>query len=333
MTRSRSFFHLTQTTALYFVVTTAFWLFIQSLLFGRLQGEERFGRIGLMLMGEGVFRGALGVLALVVGAPIPVVVAVYTLSAALTALLLPRTLSLVRGGSISRSHLKPVYLDIGQLVFTNFCLSLLVSLDVLLSRRYLSLEAAGQYAALSSMAKLFLFATGSISTVAFAALVRTTNSGQGSAVIEVPSQPLLVSFGLVTVLGACFTIGAALFGQWAMTLLYGNKFTTIGHVLWIPALGACAIGIINLLVAFFNARRWFWYLLLLAAGAVVIFYAFASVGDSIVAYASVFAAVTVGLAIALLLLVPLARHGSETTRDSSPSVEVSPLSAIEAHDG
>ncbi len=288
---------LTTITPLYFVAVTAFCLFLQALFQGVLQAEGRYARVGVIYVGEALFRGVVGVAAILAGVGMVGVVAIYTASAALAVWYFPRPQALWTGSRAARQTLGPVYRDIGKLALANLCMIILINLDVIVCRRYLAPEIADQYVAISSMAKFFLFATASVAVIAFAEFIKAIHQGRSMM------RPFGLSFGLVTVLGGCFIGVSFVLGPTLLRVTFGDAYRASGHVLWITALNAVMISLINMEVAYFNARnkRWHLVFLLLYGPAMLGVIAFANF--HLARYAGLYAA---GMtALMLILLLPI----------------------------
>ncbi len=88
-----------------------------------------------------------------------------------------------------------------------------------------------------------------------------------------------------------------------MTLAFGDAYRASGHVLWITALSAVAIALINLEVAYFNARHWLWYLPIFLLGCVATIAALPLADQNLRGYAGIYATGTMTLAI--ILFIPL----------------------------
>lgn len=291
------FLHLTTTLPLPFVCVAGYWVIVQGVLQATLQEEGKYGKLSLVFLGEGVFRGVVGVTVIAAGLGISFTLAVYAVSAWLAALAMPRPRRLWTGKRAAGPLLHPVYRDIGQLLLANLCSILLTSFDVILCRRYLDPLLADRYVALAALAKFFLFATQSVSAVAFAEVVRATSRGERS------TRSLVLSLGLIAALGVPFTAFCAVFGPLIMALTGGGAFRDSGHALWITALSAFAMSVINLEVAYFNARKWLWYLPVLLLGSAATVAALPLANGRLAGYAGVCATGTTTLA--LLLLIPL----------------------------
>ncbi len=314
------FLRLTTTLPLPFVCVAGYWVIMQGVLQATLQEEGKYGKLSLIFLGEGVFRGIVGVTTIVTGLGISVTLAVYATSAWLAALAMPRPKRLWTGTRAAGVPLRPVYRDIGQLLLANLSSVLLTSFDIVLCRRYLGPELADRYTALASLSKFFLFVTASVSAVAFAEVVKATSRGERS------TRSLVLSLGLIAALGIPFTTFCAVFGPLIMGLTGGGAFRDSGSALWITALSAFSMSVINLEVAYFNARKWLWYLPVLLIGSALTVVALPLSGGRLAGYAGVCATGTTTLA--LLLLVPL--FGIVVRRDAG--VYPAQLSQSVSHD-
>ena len=291
------FIRLTTITPLYFIAATAFFLFMQALFQGALQAEGRYARLSLIYIGEALFRGIFGVAAIFAGVGLVGVVAIYTASAAVCLLYFPRPQALWTGPGASRRTLGPVYRDIGHLALANLCMIILINLDVVFCRRFLSPDVADHYVAISSMAKFFLFATASVAVIAFTEFVKEIH--RGGAVMRLFG----LSFAIVIVLGGLFITFAFLFGTLIVGSTFGEGYRASGHSLWITAVTAVAISCINMEVTYFNARNWRWYLPVLLVGgpAMVAMLSFAD--HRLERYAGIYAAGMIALMLILFFRI------------------------------
>ena len=291
------FLRLTTTTPLYFVCIAGFWLAMQGVLQATMQEQGRYGKLSFVFFLEGVFRGVVGVTVIAVGLGISVTLGVYALSALFAALLMPWPRALWTGRGARRAIIQPLYRDVGELLVANLCFAVLINLDVILCRRYLAPVMADWYVALAALGKFFVFATNSVSAVAFAEVVKTVHRGESSR------RPLAISLGLIVALGIPFVIFCRIFGPLVMAIAFGGTYRIGGHVLWLTALSAFAMSVINLEVAYFNARRWLWYLPVFLLGSVATITALSLAHQSLRWYAGIYATGTTTLA--LILLLPL----------------------------
>lgn len=288
------FLRLTSATPIYFVIVSTYWVFLQGLLQALLQEEGKYGRISAVNIGEGAFRGVVGVTVITVGLGINVTLAVYMLSAILATFFLPRPRAFWTGVRASRRVLVPIYRDMGPLLLSNIGFSFITTLDVVLCRRYLTPITADHYVAITALAKVFTAATGSVGTIAFAEVVKATHRGESSA------RPLGISLALIAGLGAPFIAFCALFGPFVTAFVFGGSFRESGHLLWITAVTACSVSLLGLETAYFNARHWLGYLPVFLLGSVVTIAALPLAHHTLRGYAGIYAIATSTLAIVFL---------------------------------
>jgi O-antigen/teichoic acid export membrane protein len=300
------FLHLTTIRPVYFVVVSTYWVFLQGLLQALLQEEGKYGRISAVYIGEGIFRGFVGVSVIVAGLGMTVTLAVYMLSAILATFFLPRPSALWTGARASHRTLLPLYRDAVPLLLSNIGFSVLTTLDVVLCRRYLDPIVADHYTAIAQMAKFFLAATGSIGMIAFAEVVKAAHRGESNV------RPLGVSLALIGSLGAPFVVFCALFGPPITAFVFGGSFRESGHALWITAASAFSISLLTLEVAYFNARKWLGFLPIFLIGTVATVAALPLARNSLRGYAGTYAIATTVLATLFLLPVFLSLTGRVT---------------------
>ena len=320
------FLHLTTIIPLYFVVVSTYWVFLQGLLQALLQERGRYGRISAVYIGEGVFRGVVGVSVIVAGLGINVTLAIYMLSAILATFFLPRPRALWTGERAPYHVLAPLYRDIVPLLLSNIGFSFLTTLDVVLCRRYLSPIVADQYTAIAQMAKFFLAATSSIAMITFAEVVKAAHRGEANV------RPLGVSLLLIVGLGVPFVLFCLLFGPFVTAFAFGGSFRESGHALWITATSAFSISLLTLETAYFNARRWLGYLPVFLLGTAATVAALPLAHHSLRGYAGAYAIATTTLALLFLLPVFLGLTGRITlgsADEASPALpELSDSHAI-----
>lgn len=291
------FLRLTTTTPLPIICVTAYWVVLSGVMEGAMQERGQFGRLSLINLSAGVVRGVVGVAVIYAGWGFSVTLAVYGASVCLAALAMNRPARLWTGARRGGSALRSVYRDVGQLLLANVAAALLTSFDVILCRRYLPPLEADRYTALVALARFFLAVTVSVNAIAYVEAVRAAGRGERGV------RPLALALALITVPGVSFVTVCALFGPLMMTFAFGDRFREGGDALWIAAAGAFAMSAINVEMAFFNARKWFWYLPvpLLGSGATVA--ALPLAGDSLAGYAGVVAGGTASIALVQLVLL------------------------------
>ncbi len=308
------FLRLTVSAPLFLVVVIGYGLTVQASFAAVWQEQGKYGRISLLFLIEGVFRGVFGVAAILLGASMVAVLAIYTVSSVALIFLFPRPPALVAGERAARRAMRPLYRDIGRLAVGSLIQIALTNVDVLLCRRFLDPVTADHYVAIISLAKFFLFATGSVSVIAFAETVKEGHRNTGR------DQSFRFSLALVAAAGAAFIAFCALFGPFVTQFAFGPSFRASGDALWIAATSAVAMSLVNLVIAYFNAHNWLWYLPVLVAGGGVIVVAFALAVSGLVAYVGIYAAGLSLIALVLLAIVALRWGAMQLTDGVEPSI-------------
>jgi O-antigen/teichoic acid export membrane protein len=200
---------------------------------GLLQGAERFGALGLLLLVTAGFRvagglagvpgGPAGVLAgITAGAVATVVFALYLLRGT------PGDGPLPRGLAVEWWH---AVLGVGALLA-------LTNADVVLARHYLPAATSGLYAAGAVVEKIAFWLPQAVALVVFPRLTD-----------PVARRPILLRACVaVAGLGAATSIGAALLGPWALGLLLGPVYRTLGAELGLFAAAGAAGALVQLLL-------------------------------------------------------------------------------------
>ncbi len=136
-------------------------------------------------------------------------------------------------------------------VITTFLLLLAMSIDVMAVKKFFSPETAGQYIAVSTIAKIIFYVTGSISTVMFPLITEQQTRGEkhyGTLIFSV----------LFTLLGSLILLGTYyIFQEKIVTALYGEEYRALGHLL--PEVGWLVVwlALVNLLVNYFMSIKTF----------------------------------------------------------------------------
>lgn len=126
----------------------------------------------------------------------------------------------------------------------NLALAVLGNADMVIAKHNLSLEMAGEYGALTIVSKIIFFATGVIGTVLFAmASEKNHKNGNSFSIFK-------NAFYLV--LAVCFLSSLVyfLFPEFIMSILFGNKYVHISHLLGRFSLLAALYSLINIILMY-----------------------------------------------------------------------------------
>jgi O-antigen/teichoic acid export membrane protein len=227
---------------------------------GVLQGAERFGPLGLLILVTAALRvtgglagvpgGTAGVFAgVTAGAVGAVVFALYLLRGTLTGGPLPRGLA---------GEWWHAVLGLGALLA-------LTNADVVLARHFLSPETSGLYAAGAVVEKIAFWLPQAVALVVFPRLTD-----------PVARRPILLrACAAVAGLGAATSLGAAVLGPWVLGLVLGPAYRTLGAELGLFAAAGAAGALVQLLLysGIAHGSRRIGALLLAALAALVAFVA------------------------------------------------------------
>jgi O-antigen/teichoic acid export membrane protein len=211
---------------------------------GSLQGAERFGRLGVVVVLGGLARLLGGAIPLAFGATVDeamVGIAVVSAAVAVTASAYAGVRRLVAQ--------RPSVSGFGREVVTAAVafggLLVLSSLDVLLARHLLISNAAGRYGAGSVVSKGGLWLP---QAVALVALPRLSRAEQGS-------RALRDALALTSAIGAVVVVVTAAVGATVVRLGFGADLVPSHGWVWPFALQGAALAMVQLLIADDVARR------------------------------------------------------------------------------
>lgn len=214
---------------------------------GVLQGERRWGILGLVYIAQGMGRLVFGVgllifwptefaamLGVALGMWVPVIIGALALSR--------------RRAEIPHSEGHPgldLIREVGhssQALLAFFALS---NSDILVARATMSDSEAGLYAAGLIVAKAVLFLPQFVVIVAFPSMSKQ----------ETRRRTLLLAMGLTAALGSIGVLGILLFPDLALLFVGGDDFSAIADDLWKFAIVGTVLSMVQLLVYSALARR------------------------------------------------------------------------------
>lgn len=188
---------------------------------GVLQGTKRFARLGLTFFSEGFLKFCLAILFILIG---------FGVAGPILAIIIALIFSFILALFFARDLLKnkrkderiegikayswPVFISIA-------CLTAFISLDVILVKRFFSLQEVGYYAAISMMGKLIYFGTNPISRALFP--LASERHDQNKKASDLLKKALLFTLLIaVIVTGIYFLIPGFL-----VLVIYGKEYEAI----------------------------------------------------------------------------------------------------------
>jgi O-antigen/teichoic acid export membrane protein len=214
---------------------------------GVLQGERRWGILGLAYLSSGLGRIVFGVILIAfwptefaamagvaLGMWVPVIIAALALAR-------PRDTGRVGGGHPGLDLIREVGQS-SQALLAFFALS---NADILVARATMSDSQAGLYAAGLIMAKAILFLPQFVVVIAFPSMSKQ----------ETRRSTLLLALGLSAALGGIGVLGILLLPDLALVFVGGDDFSGISDDLWKFAVVGTVLSMVQLLVYSALARR------------------------------------------------------------------------------
>jgi O-antigen/teichoic acid export membrane protein len=241
------------------LITLTFFL---PVVYGVLQGLERFIALGAITLGVAASRIAFGVPSTLAGggAGGPIAgQAMGSLVAVALILYLARRFVVGHGtGAVTRGLRRRI--DTRSLVAGGafIIFALLSNLDVLLAKVFLSPERAGSYSALATIGKIVLFLPAAVSVVMVPYIGRS-RAGTGSA-----SSILRISAIAVAVGAAAVAIPAAIEPRLVLRVMFGDRYGDATSGVLPIVLAATLLALLYLLVVYTVAiqdQRWVYLLL------------------------------------------------------------------------
>jgi O-antigen/teichoic acid export membrane protein len=124
--------------------------------------------------------------------------------------------------------------QLGQILINNS--------DVILVKRFFETTQAGQYAALALIGRIVFFATWSVVTTMFPIVAQKQKMGEPHAHL------LWVSLGIVAGISIPIVLLTLFAPNWVVTVLFGEKYLGIAHLLWLYALATSLYAMANVVI-------------------------------------------------------------------------------------
>lgn len=272
---------------------------------GILQGTQRFPALSVNLSLELVVRMVLLVGLLEIGWSVGGAMIAILMGVAFAYLLGMWTLRDVMAGASDRVPLRSMMGFAVTATVGTVGVLLLYNLDVILAKHYLGARDAGLYGGLNKIGTILYFGTLSISQVLFPRVVEAVHSNSH------PARLLLLSAGLMCLLGGCALAIFGLLPTLVVTVTFANRFTAAAPYVFRIGVDGLGLSLINLLVQFLMAvhDRVFIPVLgagvVLMAGLITVFHG--GLGEVVNDVVAAILVTLAALAIRTLLLIPRLR--------------------------
>jgi O-antigen/teichoic acid export membrane protein len=234
---------------------------IVTIMYGFLQGLQRFGFLGLSFVVSGLTRPLLVIPVLLAGFGATGAITVNALAGIAALVLVTVGLRDILVGEMSESLPQIDAHQIAVVMGGTLAFASLTNADVLLASYYLSDDDAGVYAAAAFVGKFVLFLPSAIVMVLLPkASFRAASGGS-------PRRILLASAGVTFVLSISASALLALTPEDLLVRLFGPGFGAAAHLLGWFGLAMTAAALVNVYLSVYFAERDVWFPLLVVAAA------------------------------------------------------------------
>lgn len=212
---------------------------------GALQGDLRFRELAFVSLVPVLVRVVVGVLAVQLGAGVPGATVVTVLGDAVGLAIALRLIGPLPGRGLgTRQEVRPFLKEVAPVAAALFAMWVLIEIDLVMARHYLSSEDAGNYAAAGLLARAVLFIPGAVSVVALPRFADLRGRGR-------EAYGWLIACAVVVAgLGGCAALILSLFRSEAIGLTFGARFAPAALVLPTLAFAMVGFGLANLAVLF-----------------------------------------------------------------------------------
>ncbi len=266
----KSYLHLTSTLPLILMLIQFSLSMVRPILFGVIQGLQRFTLYGLGSSSIPLVRFLSGLVC--------VVVLGWGVNGAVFAGVVGAIVAMIIGfwgiRDILRQPNQPIPPGLpkkmaryGLPAFATACMVMVLgNLDIVFVRHYCSPEEAGFYATAAILGRIAMFLPGVLTHVLFPVAAQAHEDG------EKGSGALWTSLGLTAILGGGFAVVCAIWPDMIISLLFGSKYLDAAPMLVIISIAMALLAIANVIFTYSLARSEFGYLWPLAAGVLLMFF-------------------------------------------------------------
>ncbi len=271
---------------------------VLAVVYGRLQGLQRFVSFSVLSLGLAVGKLGLGALAIEIDLGVTGVIFVLAglgFVGALTGLVLTRHAAILPMTEVGNDVARAL------IAFTFFWT--LLSIDTVVARHWFSADDAGQYAAAAVIGKGILWLPDVVALVVFPQLATAVRAGTDSR--RLLGQAVVLAASLC--LAGCFALWAV--GPFVFRHLYGTGYEEAAGMSWKLGLVSLPFAIANLLIFYHLARPgWAWLVPLGVAGVLELsgFLLLHDSGNQLIAVTAV-ASLVLMLSLAIGVWIPRSR--------------------------
>lgn len=264
------FFHFSSSAPLLLLNIIILGALIYPIAQGIIQGRQQFIRLSVINVTGSVLRAISVIVAMVLGFQLTGIIGLLGVGSLVLLYIA------FRWTRTKRPRTKVVNFSTNRLIrqgvyalLANVGLAIFLNIDVLITKRFLSPDLAGQYGIVSLLGKAIYFLGGSLALVLFPMVLSRHAKNESSTSIITKA---LVAISLITVGAVAIFM---IFGPFVVRTLFGSRYLGFTSVLWQTGVVFGLYSVIHILITFFLATSSKWFIAPLLGGCLVIPLAFA----------------------------------------------------------
>lgn len=269
-------------------------IMIRSVIHGFLQGLQRFGVAGTLLISIGTLRIILGFLFVYVGFDAVGAVGALPVSAGIVSLpMLLLLMPFLRGKRTGEGfHTERVFSYSSYVILGLICFAALTQMDVIAVKHFFPPEMAGQYAAAVTLGKIVFFFPLAVASVFF------PKSSRRYALNQDTSGPLRFSLLAVAIPSGLLTLGYFLWPSTILRLVLGHQYAVTGPLIGVLGVAMTLYGLVNIWLNYYLSVGQASFLYVLLGGVLIQLVLLARFHSSLIQIVSVLAMTALAITIA-----------------------------------
>jgi len=235
---------------------------VASIIYGFLQGLERFGVLGTLQVSVGILRIILGILFVYIGFDTVGAIAALPASAGIIALLALFLLRAFLRGTREQEEFdgKEIFFYSSYVIITLTCFAILTNMDLIVVKHFFSPARAGQYAAAATLGKIIFFFPLAVARVFF------PKSSRRHALDQDTTNLVRLSLLAVAVPSGLLTLAYFLWPSLILRLVLGDQYAVTGPLIGVLGVAMTLYGLINIWLNYYLSVNQMSFLYMVSAG-------------------------------------------------------------------
>jgi O-antigen/teichoic acid export membrane protein len=260
------------------------------LLRGTLRGTKRFGKLGMVMISESLFKLLIAIFLVFLGFKVYGAIAGVIVSIFISFFLGLYFIKDIFSSREENSRISGIYSYSFSFLFAVISITLLFSIDMIIARRIFTENVAGKYAVASILGKMIFFGTQPITKALFPISSETFENKK-------KTRPLLYkASGIVLLICFISLLLFLFFPEFIISLLFGSKYLDVAPILFFIGISFSILSLTNMVTIYSLSKdkKYFSFLLpifaiieavfLLVFGTNLLNFSFALIASNIVSF-------------------------------------------------